>query len=86
MKILFSRHSWEDYNSWRINDKNVLLKINRLITEIQQDTDHGSGKYVSLKFDLNGLYSRRIEREHRLVYRIVGNELLIYSCRFHYDK
>ncbi len=86
MKILFSRHSWEDYNSWHINDKMVLLKINRLIAEIQLEPDQGSGRHVYLKFDLNGLCSRRIEREHRLVYKVINDELLIYSCRYHYDK
>lgn len=86
MKILFSQNSWVDYNSWRTEDKKVLQKINRLIREIQLMPNHGSGKPESLRFDLEGLWSRRIEREHRLVYQVVGDDLLIYSCRFHYDR
>ena len=86
MKILFSQNSWEEYNSWQTNDRMVLLKINRLIKEIQLSSNQGSGKLESLRFDLEGLWSRRIDREHRLVYQVVGDELLIYSCRYHCDK
>ena len=86
MKILFSQNSWDDYNSWRTIDKMVLQKINRLIKEIQLMPNQGSGKPELLKFDLEGLWSRRIDREHRLVYQVVGDELLIYSCRYHFDK
>jgi len=86
MKILFSQNSWEEYNSWQASDKMVLQKINRLIKEIQLASNQGSGKPEPLKFDLNGLWSRRIDREHRLVYQVVGEELLIYSCRFYSDK
>jgi toxin YoeB len=64
----------------------ILQKINHLINEIQHTPGQRSGKPGPLKLDLNGLWSRRIEREHRLVYRVVDDELLIYSCRYHYDK
>ena len=86
MKIVFSQYSWIDYNSWRADDKMVLRKINRLIKEIQLSPNQESGKPAPLKFDLHGLCSRRIDREHRLVYQVVGDELLIYSCRYHCDK
>jgi len=86
MKILFSQNSWEEYNSWRTNDKMVLQKINRLIKEIQLASNQGSGKPEPLKFDLDGLWSRRIDREHRLVYQVVDGELLIYSCRYFYER
>lgn len=86
MKILFSQNSWVDYNSWRTEDKMVLQKINCLIKEIQLRSNQGSGKPESLRSDLEGLWSRRINREHRLVYQVVGDELLIYSCRYHFDK
>jgi toxin YoeB len=86
MKIIFSQNSWEDYTSWQFEDKKTLKKINDLIKDIQRTPYEGLGKPEPLKYDLAGFWSRRIDREHRLVYQIIGNELLIYSCRFHYDK
>ncbi len=86
MKIVFSKNSWEDYVSWQTDDKKILKKINELIKEIQRTHYEGIGKPEPLKYDLTGLWSRRIDREHRLVYQINGEELWIYSCRFHYDK
>lgn len=85
MKIVFSKNSWEDYISWQTEDKKILKKINELIRDIQRTPYEGIGKPEPLKFDLAGLWSRRIDREHRLVYQIVGDKLLIFSCRFHYD-
>ncbi|MEI6575767.1 MAG: Txe/YoeB family addiction module toxin [Bacteroidota bacterium] len=84
MRIIFSQNSWEDYLSWLAEDKKILLKINTLIKEIQRTPYEGRGKPEPLKYDLAGLWSRRIDREHRLVYQILGNDLLIYSCRYHY--
>jgi toxin YoeB len=86
MKIVFSKNSWEDYLSWQTEDKKMLKKINELIKDIQRTPYTGIGKPEPLKFDLTGLWSRRIDREHRLVYQVFGDELLIYSCRYHYDK
>ena len=86
MKIVFSKNSWEDYISWQKEDKKILKKINELIKDIQKTPYEGIGKPEPLKYDLTGLWSRRIDREHRLVYQIRGEELLIYSCRFHYDN
>lgn len=64
----------------------MLKKINDLIKDIQSDPFSGTGKPEPLKFNLAGLWSRRIDREHRLVYQADENDLLIYSCRYHYDK
>jgi toxin YoeB len=86
MKIVFSKNSWEDYLSWQTEDKKMLNKINELIKDIQRTAYTGIGKPEPLKFDLAGLWSRRIDREHRLVYQVIGDELLIYSCRYHYDN
>ncbi|MCX6287543.1 MAG: Txe/YoeB family addiction module toxin [Bacteroidetes bacterium] len=86
MKIIFSKNSWEDYISWQFEDKKMLRKINDLIKDIQRTPYEGLGKPEPLKYDLTGLWSRRIDREHRLVYRIAGDYLFIYSCRYHYDK
>ena len=84
MKITFSEIAWEEYLSWQIEDKKILKKINDLIKVIKRTPYEGIGKPEPLKFDLAGLWSRRIDLEHRLVYQIIDAELLIYSCRYHY--
>lgn len=86
MRIIFSRNGWEDYTSWLNEDKKMLKKINLLIKDIQRNPYEGLGKPEPLKFDLAGLWSRRIDLEHRLVYRIEEGDLLIYACKYHYDK
>jgi toxin YoeB len=85
MKITFSKNAWEDYVSWQAEDKKMLKKINELIKEIMRTPFEGIGKPEPLKYDLAGFWSRRIDREHRLVYQYVEGEVLIYSCRYHYD-
>jgi toxin YoeB len=86
MKITFSKNAWEDYTSWQAEDIGMLKKINELIREIQRTPYLGKGKPEPLKYDLAGMWSRRIEREHRLVYQVRGDEVLIYACRYHYNK
>jgi len=85
-RIIFSKNAWEDYMSWQSEDKKILKKINDLIKDIQRTPYEGMGKPEPLKYDLTGLWSRRIDREHRLVYQANENEIVIYSCRYHYDK
>ncbi len=86
MKITFSKISWEDYVSWQKEDKKILKRINQLIKDIQRTPFQGIGNPEPLKYDLSGFWSRRIDREHRLVYQVFDQEILIYSCRYHYDK
>lgn len=86
IRITFSKNSWEEYTSWQVEDKQMLRKINELIKDIQRHPYEGIGKPEPLKYDLAGFWSRRIDREHRLVYQVIDNELLIYSCRYHYDR
>lgn len=85
MNIIFSEIAWEDYTSWINEDKRILKKINHLILDIKRHPFEGIGKPEALKYDLAGFWSRRIDREHRIVYQVINNELLIYSCRYHYD-
>jgi len=85
MRIIFSKNSWEDYTFWFSEDKGMVKKINELIRDIQKTPFKGKGKPEPLKYDLAGFWSRRIEREHRLVYQVKENDILIYSCRYHYD-
>ena len=84
MRLVFSDKSWSDYLYWQKNDKTVLKKINQLIKDIQRDPFSGLGKPEPLKYELSGLYSRRITDEHRLVYEVSDNSLAVVSCRFHY--
>jgi toxin YoeB len=86
MRIIFSKNAWEDYTSWQIEDKKIFKKINNLIKEIQRTPYDGIGKPEPLKFDLAGLWSRRIDLEHRLVYKIDKDDILIYACKYHYDN
>ena len=86
MKIIFSKNAWEDYTSWLAQDRKILRKINDLIKDIQRTPFTGKGKPEPLKYDLAGLWSRRIDREHRLVYKVQDNDLFIYACKYHYDK
>ena len=85
-RITFSRNSWEEYKSWQVDDRLILKKINELIKDIERHPYEGLGKPEPLRFDLAGFWARRIDREHRLVYRVIDQEILIYSCRYHYDK
>lgn len=84
MKIIFHSNAWEDYLYWQTENKNILKKINQLIKEIKRSPSEGQGKPEPLKFDLSGFWSRRIDQEHRIVYRVEGSELHILTCRHHY--
>jgi len=86
MNIVFSKNAWEDYVSWQNENKKVLKKINELIKDISRSSFEGKGKPEPLKYDLKGMWSRRIDREHRLVYSVGTTEIIIYSCRYHYDN
>jgi toxin YoeB len=85
MLITFSSHAWEDYTTWLKEDRKMLSKINQLIKDIQRTPFEGIGKPEALKYDLGGYWSRRIDREHRLVYKIDHDTIIIISCRYHYD-
>lgn len=84
MRIIFSRNAWEEYISWQREDKKILKRINLLIKEIQRTPFIGTGNPEPLKYDLAGFWSRRITREHRIVYQYTDEALLIYSCKYHY--
>jgi toxin YoeB len=85
MRIIFSANAWAEYTSWLRDDKRMLKKINELIREVQRTPFSGLGKPEPLKYDLAGYWSRRIDREHRLVYQVIGDDLRIISCRYHYE-
>jgi toxin YoeB len=84
LKIIFSEAAWEDYLYWQQTDKKLLKRTNELIQAIGRDPFSGIGKPEPLKHGLSGYWSRRINDEHRLVYRIQDDALLIAQCRGHY--
>lgn len=77
-------HAWEDYLYWQQTDKSTLRKINVLIKEILRTPFEGTGKPEPLKENLSGFWSRRINLEHRLVYKIDHDAVIIIQCRYHY--
>jgi toxin YoeB len=85
MKFIFVDESWEDYQYWLKTDKKILARINDLIKDISRTPYTGLGKPEPLKYKYKGYWSRRITDEHRLIYQVKGDELLILKCRFHYD-
>jgi toxin YoeB len=85
MKFVFVDESWEDYLYWQKNDKKILTRINNLIKDISRSPYDGIGKPEPLKHKYQGYWSRRITEEHRLIYRVVEDEIHIAKCRFHYD-
>ena len=84
MKILFSDQSWEDYRYWQNTDKKILTRINELIKDIQRNKYQGLGKPEPLRHGLRGYWSRRINNEHRLVYKIENDVIYIAQLRYHY--
>jgi toxin YoeB len=84
VNLVFSPHAWEDYLYWQSADRAVVKRINRLITEVCRSPYDGIGKPEPLKYGLAGAWSRRITDEHRLVYRVVDQDLQILQARYHY--
>jgi toxin YoeB len=84
MKLVFADEAWEDYLYWQKQDRKIVERINTLIRETQRDLFTGIGKPEPLKHALAGFWSRRLTDEHRLVYRVEGDELQIAQLRFHY--
>jgi toxin YoeB len=85
MKLTFTEAGWADYLWLQQNDKKLLKKINTLIKDIQRNPFDGIGKPEPLKANLSGYWSRRINSEHRLVYQIIQDKIVIVACRFHYQ-
>jgi toxin YoeB len=84
MRVVFMSDAWEDYLYWQQHDKSMLKKINALIKESMRTPFEGTGKPEALKENLKGFWSRRINLEHRLVYRVEEDAVYILQCRYHY--
>ncbi len=85
MKLSFSSKAWEEYLYWQKTDKAILKRINTLIKDVQREPFEGIGKPEPLKHGLSGYWSRRINGEHRLVYKVLNDQILIAQFRYHYE-
>ena len=85
MKPQWHEKAWEEYLEWQSEDKKTLKKINTLIKDIQRNGNKGIGKPEPLKNEMDGWWSRRIDENNRLVYKISTDNLIIASCKGHYD-
>ena len=83
--LKFTDAAWEDYCHWQQADAKILNNINSLITQCRRTPFTGTGKPEALKGDLTGFWSRRITKEHRLIYFFEADVLTILQCRYHYD-
>ncbi len=84
MKLIFSERAWEDYLYWQETDRRLVARIHQLIREIQRQPFRGIGKPEPLRHAFQGYWSRRINDEHRIVYKIRDESLLIAQLRYHY--
>ncbi|WP_026818827.1 Txe/YoeB family addiction module toxin [Arthrobacter castelli] len=84
MRLVWDRDAWEDYKHWQRPDRKVLKRINTLIDACLREPFAGIGKPEQLKYGAQGAWSRRITDEHRLVYLVDGDELVILQARYHY--
>ena len=85
MKFVFTELSFEDYLLWPKNDKQKLKRINELLKDISRSPYEGIGRPEPLKFNYAGFWSRRIDDEHRLIYRVIDHKIQIVKCRFQSD-
>lgn len=86
MKILFAEGAWADYLYWQTADRKTLKRVNQLIADIQRNENEGIGKPEPLRHDYSGYWSRRIDREHRLVYKVENETVVVIACRHHYSR
>ncbi|MBM3857208.1 MAG: Txe/YoeB family addiction module toxin [Verrucomicrobia bacterium] len=86
MRLTWLPSGWNDYLFWQTHDRKILLRVNELIRDAMRTPFSGIGKPEALKANLKGWWSRRITQEHRLVYRCENDMIIIFQCRFHYER
>jgi toxin YoeB len=86
MKKVFADQAWEDYLYWQTQDRNIIKRINALVKDTERSPYEGIGKPEPLKHSLAGYWSRRINDEHRMVYKVENDSLLLAQLRFHYEQ
>jgi toxin YoeB len=84
VRLVFTAHGWEDYLHWQATDRQVLRRVNRLLEAALRDPFDGIGKPEQLRHALAGAWSRRVTEEHRLVYLVDGDDLVVLQVRYHY--
>jgi toxin YoeB len=84
MNVRFTKSAFADYRYWQQHDHRKVTRIQKLCIDIQKNPFEGIGKPEPLKFDLQGYWSRRIDRTHRLVYTVKKQKIMVISCRYHY--
>ncbi|QJQ99378.1 Txe/YoeB family addiction module toxin [Halomonas sp. PGE1] len=84
MMLTWATPAWEDYLYWQGRDKKTLKRINTLIKDIQRQPFDGLGDPEPLRHQWSGYWSRRVDREHRLVYKVTDSAIVIVQCRYHY--
>jgi toxin YoeB len=86
VRLVFVQQGWEDYQYWQREDRTIVKRINRLIEDTLRDPARGIGKPEPLKYGVAGAWSRRITEEHRLVYLVRGDDVVILQARYHYSR
>ncbi|AXH34841.1 Txe/YoeB family addiction module toxin [Humibacter sp. BT305] len=84
MRLVFDESAWADYVYWQGADRRVVKRINQLLADIARHGNEGIGKPEPLKFGFSGYWSRRITEEHRLIYKVIDEEVRVAACRYHY--
>ena len=84
-RIVFLPKAFDDFTNWATEDKQVYRKLITLIQDVQRNPFSGLGKPEALRHDLRGYWSRRINDEHRLVYKVTDEDLIIVACKYHYE-
>jgi toxin YoeB len=86
VRLVFTPHGGEDYRHWQSADRAAAKRVNRLLQDILRDPFSGIGKPEQLRHVLQGCWSRRIDEEHRLVYMVDGDDIVVLQARYHYDS
>jgi toxin YoeB len=85
VRLVSTPHGWSDYLHWQSVDKKMVKRINGLIEDTLRDPFAGIGKPEPLRHVLQGSWSRRIDGEHRLVYTVEDDDLVVLEARYHYE-
>jgi len=85
VKIVFDETAREDYLWWQAQDRRLVRRVNTLLADTARNGNEGIGKPEPLKHGFSGYWSRRITEEHRLIYKVVGDEIRVAQCRYHYE-
>ena len=85
MRLVFTTNAWDDYVHWQKADRSKIRRINRLLDDVLRDPFEGIGKPEQLRHVLDGAWSRRIDEEHRLVYLVNDNDVIVLQARYHYE-